>query len=325
LESIESDQSTVSTVLADGLRDIQLPASIVTIGTFDGVHIGHQYLLRSAVERGRELGLPVVVITFEPIPASVLRPDAFNGRICAAAEKRSLIVDHCADVLVTMRFDLTLAQWSPEQFMDAVVAATGVKELWIGEAFALGKGRSGGVEQLTEIGATRGYAVCALARREDIDGVISSSRIRHAIKLGDVSLANRLLGRPFTVTGEVIHGAQFGRTIGFPTANVVPPPDQVALADGIYASRALLPGEESLRDAMTYVGNRPTVNTGARQIETNILDFDGDLYGQEITVRLLQRLRADEHFPTVEAMVAQLRQDEIAARTFFAELTEAVD
>ena len=100
---------------------------------------------------------------------------------------------------------------------------------------------------------------------------------------------------------------------------------QVALADGIYASRALLPGEEIWRDAMTYVGNRPTVNTGARQIETNVLDFDGDLYGQVITVQLLQRLRADEHFPTVEAMVAQLRQDEIVARTFFAELTEAID
>jgi len=315
----------VSTVLVNGLRDVQLPASVVTIGTFDGVHVGHQYLLRRAVERGKELGLPVVVITFEPIPASVLRPDVFAGRICAAEEKLSLITEHCADVLVTMTFDLELAQWSPEQFMDAVVAATGVKELWIGEAFALGKGRSGGVEQLTEIGTSRGFAVCPLERREDIDGVISSSRIRHAIQLGDVSLANRLLGRPFTVTGVVIHGAQFGRTIGFPTANVVPPPEQVALADGIYASRALLPGEEIGRDAMTYVGNRPTVNTGERQIETNVLDFDGDLYGQVITVQLLQRLRADEHFPTVGAMVAQLRQDEIVARTFFAELTEAID
>jgi riboflavin kinase/FMN adenylyltransferase len=315
----------VSTVLVHGLRDVQIPASVVTIGTFDGVHVGHQYLLRRAVERGEELGLPVVVITFEPIPASVLRPDGFAGRICAAEEKRSLITEHCADVLVTMTFDLELAQWSPEQFMDAVVDATGVKELWIGEAFALGKGRAGGVEQLTEIGLAQGYAVCALERREDIDGVISSSRIRHAIQLGDVSLANRLLGRPFTVTGEVIHGAQFGRTIGFPTANVVPPFEQVALADGIYASRAHLPGEDTWRDAMTYVGNRPTVNTGARQIETNLLDFDGDLYGQVITVQLLQRLRADEHFPTVEAMVAQLRQDEIVARTFFAELTEAID
>jgi riboflavin kinase/FMN adenylyltransferase len=164
-----------------------------------------------------------------------------------------------------------------------------------------------------------------LERREDIDGVISSSRIRHAIQLGDVSLANRLLGRPFTITGEVIHGAQFGRTIGFPTANVVPPEGQVGLADGIYASRARMPDEVQFRDALTYVGNRPTVNTGARQIETHVLDFDGDLYGQEITVQPMQRLRADELFPTVEAMVAQLRQDEANARTFFAELTEAVD
>jgi riboflavin kinase/FMN adenylyltransferase len=315
----------VSTKFVDGLARLSLPASLVTIGTFDGVHLGHQLLLSAAVARGRELRIPVVVLTFEPIPVSVLRPDHFAGRICPPDEKRALIAAQGPDYYVSVTFDLHLAQLTPEEFMDAVVAATGVRELWVGEAFALGKGRAGGVEQLTEIGESRGFSVCALERREDIDGVISSSRIRHAVQLGDVSLANRLLGRPFTVTGEVIHGSQFGRTIGFPTANVVPPAGQVALADGIYASRAQLPGEDFLRDALTYVGNRPTVNTGARQIETNVLDYDGDLYGQEITVHLMQRLRADELFPTVEAMVAQLRQDEANARTFFAELTEAVD
>jgi riboflavin kinase/FMN adenylyltransferase len=315
----------VSTKFVDGLADLRLPASLVTIGTFDGVHLGHQLLLSATAARGTDLGIPVVVLTFEPIPVSVLRPDHFAGRICPPAEKRGLIAAQGPDYLVTMTFNLELAQLTPEEFMDAVGAATGIRELWVGEAFALGKGRAGDVEQLTGIGKSRGFSVCALERQEDIDGVISSSRIRHAIQLGDVSLANRLLGRPFTVTGEVIRGAQFGRTIGFPTANVVPPEGQVALADGIYASRALLPGEDFLRDALTYVGNRPTVNTGARQIETNVLDYDGDLYGQEITVQLMQRLRADELFPTVEAMVAQLRQDESNARTFFAELTEARD
>jgi riboflavin kinase/FMN adenylyltransferase len=315
----------VSTTFVDGLADLRLPASLVTIGTFDGVHLGHQLLLSATAARGRELGIPVVVLTFEPIPVSVLRPEHFAGRICPPTDKRELIAAQRPEYLVTMTFDRELARLTPEEFMDAVVAATGIRELWVGEDFALGKGRAGDVEQLTGIGESRGFSVCALERREDIDGVISSSRIRHAIQLGDVSLANRLLGRPFTVTGEVIRGAQFGRTIGFPTANVVPPEGQVALADGIYASRALLPGEDFLRDALTYVGNRPTVNTGARQIETNVLDYDGDLYGQEITVQLMQRLRADELFPTVGAMVAQLRQDESNARTFFAELIEARD
>jgi riboflavin kinase/FMN adenylyltransferase len=123
----------------------------------------------------------------------------------------------------------------------------------------------------------------------------------------------------------VILGAQFGRTIGFPTANVVPPPDQVALADGIYVSRASLPGEDLFRESMTYVGTRPTVNTGERQIETHILDYDGDLYGRVIRVQLMQRLRPDEHFPTVDEMIAQLKRDEAATRLFFAELIEAID
>jgi riboflavin kinase / FMN adenylyltransferase len=223
----------VTTNLTNRLEDLHLQSSLVTIGTFDGVHLGHQLLLASAVARGRELNIPVVVVTFEPIPVSVLRPEVFKGRICSADEKRALISAQAPDHLVIVQFDLQLAQWSPEQFMAAVVKATGMTELWIGEGFALGKGRAGGVEQLTEIGKELGYTVCALKRREDLDGVISSSRIRQAVELGDVSLANRLLGRPFTVTGEVIQGSQFGRTIGFPTANVVPPAEQVVLADGM--------------------------------------------------------------------------------------------
>jgi riboflavin kinase/FMN adenylyltransferase len=315
----------VSIPQLDALSGLRLDASVVTIGTFDGVHLGHQHLITSAISRASDLGLPVAVLTFEPIPAAVLRPDQFPGRICPVAEKLAQIQRFEPDHLITIPFDLDLASWLPGQFMAAVHQSTRLRELWVGEAFALGKGRSGGVEQLTEIGEAMGYSVCAIQRREDIDGVISSSRIRHAIQLGDVSLANRLLGRPFTVTGEVIHGAQFGRTIGYPTANVAPPADQAPLADGIYASRAHLPGESALRQSMTYVGTRPSVNAGARQIETNILDFDGDLYGQIIRVELLQRLRPDAFFPTIEALVAQVRQDEIATRAFFIELTETLD
>jgi riboflavin kinase/FMN adenylyltransferase len=134
-----------------------------------------------------------------------------------------------------------------------------------------------------------------------------------------------LLGRPFRIQGEVVLGAQFGRTIGYPTANVFPPPDLVPLADGIYASRVLLAGEEASRLSMTYVGTRPSVNTGARQIETHVLDYTGDLYGQEIRVDVMQRLRPDAFLPSIEALVAQLRNDELNTRAFFDELANAVD
>ena len=309
----------------DRLPSLNLSGSILTIGTFDGVHLGHQTLLRSAVARARQCTAPSIVVTFEPIPASVLRLEQFPGRICAFDEKMSVLAEFEFDHQIVIEFDLQLAQQSPEQFMTALQTATGLSELWIGEAFALGKGRAGGVERLTEIGNERGFAVYAVPRSEDIDGVISSTRVRHAVQLGDVSLANRLLGRPFRIAGDVIQGAQFGRTIGFPTANVEPPPDQVALADGIYASRVYLPGEIEAREAMTYVGTRPSVNTGARQIETNVFDFSGDLYGKVITVELMQRLRPDAFFPTLDELVAQLRLDEDATRAFFLDLRDRFD
>lgn len=313
------------TVRRDSLEDTGDGDAVVTIGTFDGVHLGHQLLISAAASRAKEIEARFVIVTFEPIPASVLRPDQFLGRICPPDDKLALLESHVPDVLLVLEFDHDLATRSPEDFMATLATATSLRELWIGEAFALGKGRTGGVERLTEIGAQLVYSVTALQRREDIDGVISSSRIRHAVQLGDISLANRLLGRPFRVRGEVVHGAQFGRTIGYPTANVFPPADLVRLADGIYASRVRLAGETSSRLSMTYVGTRPSVNTGARQIETHVFDFDGDLYGQQIGVDVMQRLRPDAFFPSIDALVAQLRIDDKNTRAFFDELANAID
>jgi riboflavin kinase/FMN adenylyltransferase len=290
---------------------------VMTIGTFDGVHRGHQALVAAALERGQALGVPVTAITFEPVPAQVLRPDQFPGRICSAEAKLCRLAELGIDEIVTIRFDRELAQQSPEEFM-ASVAATGLRELWVGEAFALGKNRSGNVERLREIGEELGFAVTAVKRMTEDGQVISSSTIRKAIQEGDVAQTMRSLGRPFHVCGEVIHGAHLGRTIGFPTANVVPPAELVPLADGIYASLTTLPGDEAGRPSMTYVGTRPTVNSGDRLIETNLFDFDGDLYGQTITVDLMERLRGDQVFSGVDALITQLHADEAAARSYFA-------
>lgn len=302
------------------LRDLPPVPRIVTIGTFDGVHLGHQYLLRRAVERGREQGIETMALTFEPLPPQVLRPDRFPGRLCTVAEKYGRLAEAGLDHIVSVEFTRELAAQSPERFMTDLVEIVHLRELWVGDDFALGRNRVGDVARLTEIGAELGFEVFAVERLV-VDGtVVSSSSIRQALSSGDAGLARRLMGRPFRVSGEVIHGAHLGRTIGFPTANVAPPADLVPLADGIYASLAWLPDDTAPRPAMTYIGTRPTVNSGVRQVETHLLDFDGDLYGQILRVDMIERLRGDATFASLEAMVIQLGHDETQARAVLAEI-----
>ncbi|MCD6032392.1 MAG: adenylyltransferase, riboflavin kinase [Thermomicrobiales bacterium] len=188
----------------------------------------------------------------------------------------------------------------------------------MGEGFALGKNRAGTVDRLTEIGADLGFRVVAVPRLTNGEEIVSSSRVRAAVMGGDVAAARRLLGRPFRVTGEVVHGQHLGRVIGFPTANVVPPPGLAPLADGIYAAWGWLPEETDPRPAVAYVGSRPTVDGGARMVETHILDFDGDLYGKTLSTDLLERLRPDERFDSLEALVAQMEIDKARAREVLA-------
>jgi riboflavin kinase/FMN adenylyltransferase len=247
----------------------------------------------------------------------VLRPSSFPGRICTAKSKLGFLKQSGPDEVVVVRFDFALAQLSPEDFLEWLAKTTSMTELWVGEAFALGKNRVGDVQRIRETGQTLGFDVVAVPRLTNDDEVVSSSAIRMALVNGDVAAARGLLGRPFRVEGEVIHGAHLGRTIGYPTANVEPPADLVGLADGIYASCAYLESETSGRPAMTYIGTRPTVNTGARLIETHLFDFDGDLYGQTLAVDFLERLRGDQTFDGVEALVDQLRNDEKSSRAFF--------
>lgn len=297
---------------------------IVTIGTFDGVHRGHRRLLDRAIQRGQELRLPVTGVTFEPVPAAVLRPEAFAGRIATPAEKQQHLAEAGLDEIVVIPFTRELAGWSPETFMTWLKEKTGLRELWVGEEFALGKDRTGTVERLTEIGANLGFQVVAVPRLTNGTEVVSSSRVRAAVMTGDVATARRLLGRPFRIQGEVVHGQHLGRTIGFPTANVVPPPDLAPLADGIYAAWAWLPHDTAPRPAVAYVGSRPTVDDGARMVETHLLDFDGDLYGQTLATDLLERLRPDARFDSLDALIAQMAIDKSQAREALAREAEVL-
>jgi riboflavin kinase/FMN adenylyltransferase len=230
-----------------------------------------------------------------------------------------LVAASGVDEVVTIQFDLGLAALTPEEFMARVVERLSPIELWVGEAFALGKNRSGDVERLREIGVQLGYAVHSVERLTVDGNIVSSSLIRTELLNGAVDAAGELLGRPFRISGEVIHGAHLGRTIGYPTANVAPPPELVPLIDGIYVSEVRLPGESAPRPAMTYIGTRPVINPGDRLIETHILDYDGDLYGQTIEVDFLKRIRADQVFDGLDALVDQLKRDEATTRAVLAE------
>lgn len=291
---------------------------VVSIGTFDGVHLGHQYLLECALVRAAHLGLPLLVVTFEPNPAQVIRPDRFRGRLNTPAQKLDRLRAAGAREIVVVPFTEELMRESPETFLGQLVAAADPVELWVGEEFALGHNRSGDIARLTEIGIELGFALRAVARRESGGQVVSSSRIRQHVLDASPEEAERLLGYPYRISGEVIKGAQIGRTIGFPTANVVPPTDLVPVPDGIYATLATIEGGDRAMDAMTYIGTRPALNTGERLIETNILDFSGDLYGQIIHCDFLRRLRPDATFDSVDVLVKQLKSDEIAARLVLA-------
>ena len=313
----ESERSIAPrTPVVSGLEQLKRVPRVITLGTFDGVHRGHQFLIDTSVRRAAELGLPSLALTFEPIPAMVLRPGAFPGRICTAVEKLDRIGSRGLDEICVIPFSRDFSERTAESFIAELVERAAPVEILVGEAFALGRGRAGDVARLTALGREHGYTLRAVARMSDGDEIVSSSAIRQAIVQGRPEKATHYLGRPFRVTGPVIHSSHYGRQIGFPTANVMPPSDLVPVADGIYASLAWVPGETDPRWAMTYVGTRPTVNTGVRQIETHLLDFEGDLYGYSLGVDLLHRLRPDQRFPTVEGMIDQLNADEVTTRDY---------
>lgn len=301
----------------DPLALLREPAShprVATIGTFDGVHRGHQRLLEHARGRATDHGVPLTVITFDQPPSAVLRPEQFAGAIVPLSRKLGLLRNAGADETLVLPFTSDLSMITAEEFMDVLANGAGVADLSTGEGFALGHKRQGTVEALQELSSERGIHFEAIPRLTDQHGIVSSSAIRRAIDEGDVQGAAASLGRWHRVEGEVVHGEQVGRAIGYPTANIVPSEGLVQLADGIYATITHLPDRQAPAPSMTYIGTRPALNTGRRQIETHLLDFDGDLYGQILRVDVLQRIRADADFPSVDEVIAQLRRDEAETR-----------
>jgi riboflavin kinase/FMN adenylyltransferase len=288
------------------------PGVIAAIGAFDGVHRGHQVLLGDMVARATEVGARSVCVTFDPDPAQVLRPDVPLRALCSTSERERLLRAVGVDEVFVWPFTAEVARMSPEEFMAHLCARYPLIEVWVGVDFGFGRDRTGNVQTLVELGERHGYAVHAHAPVFDGDRPISSTRIRDLLESGEVSEAARLLGRPYRLAGEVLGGAQRGRQLGFPTANLAPPAQQVLPAHGVYAGLATVRG--AVHRSVTNVGTRPTFGEEQPLIEVHLLDFAGELYGEQLAFDFVERVRATRRFESLEALRAQIADDVAGAR-----------
>jgi riboflavin kinase / FMN adenylyltransferase len=297
-------------------RAINEQPTVLTIGVFDGVHRGHHQLISGLVQRARALDCQSAVLTFDPHPDSVVRPEHPRPLLTTAEERAEQIAALGVDLLIIMPFTAALMKLGAREFMQQVCDAVALRELWVGWDFALGRKREGDRKRLAEIGHELGYTVHPIERYSLGHEAISSTRIRTLLDEGDVATAARLLGRPFSLRGEVVQGDRRGRTIGFPTANVAFDSRHQLPGNGVYVCRARL--AELRYGAVTNVGVRPTFDGTRRTVEAYLLDFAEDIYGQTLTLDFLHRLRGEQKFEGIAGLVAQITTDVAAARAWLA-------
>ena len=301
----------------EGLADFYPVANaVVTSGTFDGVHLGHQKILHRIREIARSINGETVLITFWPHPRLVLYPEEHNLRLLSTfEEKASLLRQFGIDHLITIPFTQEFSQMSSEEFIRKVlIEKIQTKKLVIGYDHRFGKNREGSFEYLQTHSSEFGFELEEISR-EDVDEIgVSSTKIRKALESGDVQTANQYLGRPYELNGIVVKGQQIGRSIGFPTANIHVPNDYKLIPkDGVYAVEAKV--EDQIFKAMLNIGNRPTVDGTRKTVETHLFDFQGDLYNKLITVYFRAFIREEQKFENLEALKAQLTLDQKSAKS----------
>ncbi len=300
----------------EGLETLPQPytASSLAIGTFDGVHIGHQAIIRTAVEDARSHGRPALVLTFDRHPSELLSPDRVPGLLTTPDQRNRYIAELGADGLVIVRFDQALAQLTPEAFLRTILKdRLGAQAIVVGANFCFGKGRAGDVAYLEEAQSEFDFTLRALQPIRVGDLPASSTRIRERLRVGDIAGAETLLNHPFLLAGIVVEGQKLGRTLGYPTANLALTCRQVVPADGIYAVRAVLEDGQRVGGACS-IGNRPTIEGAGYSIETYLFDFAADIYGRGMELRFVKRLRDELKFDSLEALTAQMALDVTAAR-----------
>jgi riboflavin kinase / FMN adenylyltransferase len=287
--------------------------TILTVGTFDGVHLGHRAVIEEIDRRAKASHLRSVLVTFEPHPLEIINPSAAPPLLTLAEEKRMILAQLPVDEVTFVPFTQELRDYPPERFVrDVLEARFHIAELVIGHDHGFGRGRTGDVELLRRIGREDGFVVDVVPAVLQDGRPVSSTMIRRAVAGGDLETAARALGRPYSVAGVVERGAGRGKSIGIPTINLAAPsPRKLLPPDGVYACAVEWKGGR--HGAMTNLGPRPTFGEHARALEAHLFGYDGDLYGELVTVEFVRRLRDVMRFPSADALKAQLAQDREAA------------
>ncbi|RZI98125.1 MAG: bifunctional riboflavin kinase/FAD synthetase [Brevundimonas sp.] len=295
--------------LPDGLK-----GAAVAIGAFDGVHRGHQAVIANAREAAGRIGAPLAVVSFDPHPRRWFQPDAAPFRLMTPGQMARALAPLGVDTLYLLPFDADMAAMSEEAFAREVLAGgLGIRHAAVGFDFTYGKGRTGSPEALRRHGESLGFTVGLTDRVDDPDGLkLSSSAVREALKAGDMARATAILGRPFAIEGEVVHGDKRGRTIGVPTANIRMG-DYMRPAYGVYATRTRLP-DGRIVDGVANLGVRPMYELPEPLLEVWLFDFDGDLYGQTVETELIAFLRGEMAFDSLDALKVRIDADAAAAR-----------
>ena len=294
----------------------------LALGVFDGVHTGHQAVIARAVEAATRDGGLAGVLTFDPHPIRVIAPGkAPTALLGTLAHKARVMEKLGVRLFIPLHFDLQLAQMEASEFIEKLTAAP-VKTIAVGEDWRFGHHRSGDVNFLQQEAARRGFKLEAVSPVMHDGERVSSTRIRQAIRDGNLATAEQMLGRPYSVSGKVTEGKKLGRTLGFPTANLTTGEAQLP-PDGVWVVRVLLPDGRDLA-GVANLGLRPTVGGDRRWLEVHLLDFSGDLYGQELEIRFQKHLRPEIKFPSIDALRLQIRQDADEARRLLGESSKAL-
>lgn len=296
-----------------------MKGTIVTVGTFDGVHRGHWHVLAALTAGARARGLQSLLVTFDPHPLRIVRPEAAPLLLTTPAEKIEILAQSDVERVALLRFTPELAALSPAEFVERVlIGRLRMKHLVIGYDHGFGRGRSGDVDTLKEIGRSMGFGVDVVPPVMSGDAAISSSAIRRLLQAGDVESATAALGRPYSLTGTVVRGEGQGRRLGFPTANMeAGHTDKLVPHEGIYAVRAAL--RDRFADGVLHLGPRPTFAGLPPSIELHLFDFDGDLYGHRVRVDFVARIRDIARFDSVDVLIRAMEADCMEARRLLAE------